>query len=105
MMNFRSNVVEIVGTRFSDDNDRFLALVTLDSKRNHIAGANTINRSDSTLNIFWEDIATTDDDDVFNSPAQDQLTIKHVRKVAGAQPAFMKQFSGRIVTLVVARGD
>ena len=103
MVNQISNRIKVVGFYFSNNNDRFFTLVSINAEGNHIARAYAFNFTNSSLNIFGEDISTTDNNHIFNSSTNNQFSIKQVRQVAGAQPAFVKHVACCVGSLVVTR--
>ena len=103
MVNQISNRIKVVAFHFSNNNDRFFTLVSINAEGNHISCTYAFNFSNSPLNIFREDISTTDNDDIFDTATDNKFAIQQIGQVAGAQPAFVKHVACCVGSLVVTR--
>ena len=81
--------------KLREDVQRFLV------EGNHIASANTVKLTNGTLNIFGKHVATTNDDHIFDSPAEHQLAIEQVAEVTRTQPPVVEQRRSSIRPFVV----
>src|SRR5215210_2413024 len=97
-----ANLRQILRANFRDDNDAFLALVSLDTERDHVPCANAVDRSTGPFDVLGKNVPAAHDDDILDAAAEHELAVDGVRKISCAQPALSEERSGRIGTLVVA---
>src|SRR5439155_19529293 len=77
---------DLVGLGLGHHHDVLAPATPLDPEGDHVARAHARDRGHSTLDVLGEDVAAADDDDVLDTPADDELSLDQVRQVSGAQP-------------------
>ena len=92
----------ILCAHLGHDDHRLLALVPLDTERDDVAGAHALEPADGAFDVFRENVAAADDDDVLDPSADDEFTVEDVAEIAGAQPSVVEQRSSGVGSLVVA---
>ena len=96
--------VGVVRLGLGDHHDAFLASPTFDAERDDVAGPDAVDIGDGPLDVFGEDVATADDDQVLDAPAEHELAVEQVGEVAGAQPLAVERGGrGRRVLVVAGR--
>ena len=84
MVNGPPNCSEIFGLHFGHDDHCFFTLVSVHTESNDIACPHAIQFPDGAFNIFGEDIAAPNDNDIFYSAADNQFSIQQICQIASA---------------------
>ena len=79
-----------------DHDDRSLTAAALDAERDHVPGADAVDRRGSALDLFGEHVAAADDDHVLDPAAHHHFAVDEVAEVAGAEPAVAERVGRRL---------
>ena len=91
--------------RLGDDHDRLATLAPGRTERDHVPGPHPVDTGRGALDVFGEDVATADDDDVLQPAADDELAVHEVAEVTGAQPLVVEHLCGGPVVAEVPGRD